>query len=176
MKITLLGSKPPVWRRFLVDNNITFHELHNIIQEIMGWSNYHLYQFTINGLSILVPNEDYDDEYEDSQKVRLKDFLNTEKQKFSYLYDFGDNWKHILVVEKFISSASADKYPICVDGKMACPPEDCGGIYGFEDFIKIMRNKKHPDHKEMLDWLGERFDPKQFDKNVVNKRLRRRQR
>ena len=124
LKITLDGSKPPIWRRFLVSENITFHELHDIIQEIMGWSDYHLYQFTVNNLPILIPHEDYDDDYEDSRKVKLKDFLNAERQKFGYLYDFGDSWDHRVVVERIMQKAG-DKVPICIDGKMACPPEDC---------------------------------------------------
>ncbi|HLD83617.1 MAG TPA: plasmid pRiA4b ORF-3 family protein [archaeon] len=102
MKIRLNGSKPAIWRRFLVSENITFHELHTIIQKIMGWSNYHLYEFTVNKLPILFPCKDYDGACEDSKKARLKDFLKAENQKLGYSYDFGDSWDHSIVVEKIM--------------------------------------------------------------------------
>lgn len=132
MKISLSDFRPLIWRRFLIEDSISFHELHDIIQEVMGWANGHLYQFTINGINILMPHEDYNDDFEDSQKIRLRDFLKAEKQKFNYLYDFGDSWEHSVTVEKVLAP-SEQKCPVCVGGEMACPPEDCGGTYGYED-------------------------------------------
>lgn len=171
LKITLAGSKPPIWRRFLVEDSITFHRLHNIIQIVMGWENYHLYMFQVNGTEISVPHPDDMFEAMNSKKTRLKDILS-EKQRFGYVYDFGDDWKHVIVVEKVLEKDKPQKCPVCTDGKRNCPPEDCGGVWGYEELLEIKKDKNHPQYEEMIvDWLGEDFAPEKFDLDEINKSL-----
>ncbi|MBW6484102.1 MAG: plasmid pRiA4b ORF-3 family protein [Vicingaceae bacterium] len=86
-------------------------------------------------------------------------------------YDFGDSWKHLIKVENFLQKEKNVKYPICIDGELNCPPEDCGGVWGFYELLETIKNKKHPEHEEMLEWLGGQYDEEYFDKELVNKRL-----
>jgi hypothetical protein len=172
LKIRLEGIRPFIWRKFLVEDSISFHKLHEIIQWVMGWENYHLYEFRVGGLSILEPHEDYMQDVTDSRKTRLSHILTIEKQKFGYLYDFGDSWEHMITVEKILEKASSKKYPVCITGKRACPPEDCGGIWGYQELLEIRKDKNHPEYEErIVEWLGEDFDPEHFDVDEINKSL-----
>lgn len=175
LKITLQGTKPPIWRRVLVDKSITFEQLHYIIQAAMGWASSHLYEFDVNGYRIAVPyeefEEDFGDEFIDASSVTIGKLVKEVKAKFSYTYDFGDGWEHKIVVEKFLPRDAQIKYPICIDGKLNCPPEDCGGVPGFYDLLEILGNEKHPDRKEMLEWLGYQYDADYFDKDEINEEL-----
>jgi hypothetical protein len=175
LKITLKGTKPPIWRRVLVDKTTTFEQLHHIIQLSMGWTNSHLHEFEINGYRISEPNEDLDEEFGDNfidaSTVTLDSIITATKEKFNYYYDFGDNWHHQIIVEKFLPRNIKTKYPICIDGKLNCPPEDCGGIPGFYNLLDIIGNKRHPERKEMLEWLGGQYDAEHFDKDEINENL-----
>jgi hypothetical protein len=173
LKITLQWTKPPIWRRFLVEKSITFHNLHHIIQDVMGWCNYHLYDFTVNGDRIMKPFEDNeDDEAIDSSKITIDSYLKVPTQKFHYLYDFGDSWEHLLTVEKILPREANVQYPVCIKGRLSCPPEDCGSIPGYYNMLEIIKNKKHPEHKEMLEWLGEDYDPEYFNLEEINEALK----
>lgn len=173
LKITLKWSKPPIWRRVLVDKKATFYDLHNIIQVAMGWWNYHLYEFNINGQEIGDPNDDFDfREIIDASTITLGSMITKPNQKFEYEYDFGDGWTHQIVAEKFLPRDSKIKYPTCIAGKLCCPPEDCGGMYGFYELLEIAGDKKHPDREEMLEWLSEDYDATYFDKEEVNQELK----
>lgn len=170
LKITLEGISPRIWRRFLVKDNITFQKLHEIIQVIMGWGNYHLYSFYICKGRIGLPSK-FDNDLLNAKKIKLKDRLSL-KQKLGYVYDFGDNWEHTLVVEKMHESKGENDCPICLEGERACPPEDCGSYPGYYALIKIKNNKKHPEYKErIVEWLGEDFDFEKFNINEINKEL-----
>jgi Plasmid pRiA4b ORF-3-like protein len=178
LKITLVGSKPPIWRRFLVKSDTLLSDLHLIIQTTMGWTNSHLHQFIIGNDSFQPDYEGMDDDgysqpYTDK---RLNDFLKKENSKFVYEYDFGDSWNHEIVLEKVLEEEKGTFYPVCTDGKNACPVEDCGGIWGYEDLVKVLKNKKHPEHEEMKEWVGleedEDFDPTEFDKEYINEGLK----
>jgi len=175
LKITLQGTKPPIWRRLLVDKMTTFEQLHHIIQISMGWTNTHLYEFEINGIIISEPDEDLDaefgDKFFDASTVTLDSIITDTKEKFEYTYDFGDCWEHLIVVEKFLPRDTQTKYPTCIDGKLNCPPEDCGSISGFYSLLDIIGNKRHPKRKEMLEWLGGDYDAEYFDKNEINQQL-----
>lgn len=175
LKITLKGTKPPIWRRVLVDKTTTFEKLHHIIQIVMGWTDSHLYEFDIDGYIIAEPNDEFDDDFGyitiDASTVTLESIITNTKKKFNYTYDFGDNWEHQIVVEKFLPCDPKIKYPICIDGKLNCPPEDCGGIYGFYNLLDIIGNKQHPERKEILEWLGEDYDADYFDKDEINQGL-----
>lgn len=169
-KIQLTGiTHPPVWRRLLVPGQFTFLRMHRLIQTAFGWRDYHLFQFSPSGYSsrpaIGIPDPDMDDDVIHAKEVKLRDIFTATGQKFTYIYDFGDDWFHQLVLEAIIPEKRlrAD----CIDGKGICPPEDCGGPPGYENLKKILAHPKHPEHKEMKDWLGlarnETWDPDIFD-------------
>lgn len=172
LKISLKYSEPLIWRRFLVNGNISFHRLHDIIQVVMGWGNYHLYDFNANGQRFSIPDEDWDEKVIDSRKVKLS--ILKPKQKIYYTYDFGDCWEHLISIEKMVQKDAGKAYPICIAGELSCPPEDCGSISGYYRLLTIKKNKKHPEYKHLIiEWLGEDFDPEYFDLEQVNKYLRK---
>ena len=170
LKIILQGLKPAIWRRVLVEDSISFHRLHNIIQMVMGWDNSHLYEFDQGGLSIGMPHEDYGSEVQDAKKIKLNKVLNTKGQRLPYIYDFGDSWEHIILVEKILAKDESQKYPCCIAGKRACPPEDCGGVGGYAEMLEALQDKKHPEHERLKEWIGE-FNSEEFDVGEVNKRI-----
>lgn len=177
LKITLQDSKPPIWRRLLVDKSITFKELHYIIQISMGWENSHLYQFETNEYIITTIDEyiDEDDYFDkklvDASSITLNSIITNVKMKFTYTYDFGDDWQHQILVEKFLDYDEKIKYPTCIKGKLNCPPEDSGGIYGFYELLEIIADIKHKERKEVLRWIGKNYDPEHFDKDEINTKL-----
>lgn len=172
-KITLNGSKPPIWRRIEVADTVTLARLHQILQVTMGWSDSHLHQFMIGGISYGLPDPDNEQEVRDERKVKLSQLLSAPKQALRYEYDFGDGWEHQIVLEKVLVPAPDVNYPRCTAGKRACPPEDCGGIWGYADFLEAIADANHPEHDELLEWVGGAFDPEQFDSTAVNQELQR---
>lgn len=175
IKISLDGSKPPIWRRVLVPENFTFKELHYVIQVAMGWEYAHLFAFRLpgkRGTEIGVPFEDGmgEEETKDAKKTKVKDYLKEEKQKITYEYDFGDSWGHTILLEKI--SEEKIKMPQCLDGKGACPPEDIGGLWGYYEMIETVNNPKSPEYEEMREWIGleegEKWDVNAFDKEECN--------
>lgn len=171
LKIQLKGIKPAIWRKVLVEDSVTFDALHRIIQIAMGWENYHLYMFNVGGVEISVPDPDQEQEVKNSKKVKIAQFLS-ENQKFLYVYDFGDSWEHTITVEKVLESDSSQKYPVCIAGESACPPEDCGGVWGYAELMEIRKDKSHPEYEErIVEWLGEDYDPEHFNVKEVNEEL-----
>ncbi len=176
LKIKLKGISPSIWRKFLVSDFWTFDKLHRIIQKVMGWENYHLFEFKLGNIRIVPPDEGYLEENElDPKKVQIGQYVDKEKQKFEYVYDFGDSWEHEIVVEKIAEDniEDAGKYPQCIEGERACPKEDCGGVSGYERFMIILKERKDPwgeNVKELKAWLGD-WDPEKFDIKEVNKNL-----
>jgi len=162
-KVTLKGSKPPIWRRVQVKDNIRLGDLHGVIQCVMGWDGGHLHQFIHQGQYFGEPSDDDWDRVTDEEKVRLTDLHLRAKSKFVYEYDFGDGWMHDIVVEKTLPVEKGVDYPRCIDGKLACPPEDCGGIWGFYNMLQALSDPKHPEHEDKKEWLGDKFDPEAFD-------------
>src|SRR5262245_33735352 len=130
IKVTLKGSKPPIWRRMLVPHETTLAQLHRILQRVMGWESYHLYRFVVGGREYSDPRMLEEMEGEDARGVTLASLVRGEKAKFRYEYDFGDSWDHELLIEKVLPCEAGKRYPVCLMGKRACPPEDCGGIWG----------------------------------------------
>ena len=170
LKISLRDSKPLIWRRIIVKDTITFHKLHEILQVVIGWENYHLYDFAINYQRFTLPDPDWDDKVIDSRKVKVQ--ILKLKQKFHYTYDFGDCWEHQIILEKILPKENVFMNPICIAGALSCPPEDCGSISGYYRLLGIKKNKKHPEYKDLIKgWLGEDFDPEHFDIQEVNKQL-----
>lgn len=175
-KIELKGLRPPVWRRFLVGSNVTFYQFHNIIQQVMGWENYHMYQFVLGRNSYILDNEDDADGFfgvdiQESDKVKLSDIFKSEKQKIVYEYDFGDGWEHRITLEKIVEREENVVYPVCIAGKRGCPPEDVGGLGGYEYFLEVIKNPEHEDYEEMIQYSGDDFDPEEFDLKFINEML-----
>ena len=171
IKVTLKGSKPPIWRRMQVTSETTLAQLHRILQRVMGWEGYHLYQFVVGGMAYGDPSMLEEMEGEDARKVTLATLVRGEKSKFLYEYDFGDSWDHELLIEKVLPCEAGKRYPVCLTGKRACPPEDCGGIWGYTSFLDAIQHPQHPEHEEMLEWVGGAFDPEAFDLDEVNREI-----
>lgn len=177
LKISLKGAKPPIWRRILIPADMELMELHEAIQAAMGWENCHMHQFK-QGRTFFMPepNDDFAGfggfDTEDSSGVRIDQLLRTEKDKIEYEYDFGDSWEHEVLLEKVLEPAAGAVYPVCVKGKGACPPEDCGGLWGYYGLLETLSDPESEEHEEILDWMGESFDPDAFDLDEANARLR----
>lgn len=177
LKITLDGSKPPIWRRIQVKGDISLYKLHYVLQILMGWQNSHMHQYIINDEYYGEPHPDLGFEVRNEQKFKLQQLVG-EKDKFFYEYDFGDSWLHKIEVEKVIAPEPGMKYPVCLTGKRNGPLEDVGGIWGYEEFLKAMKDKKHPDHEDMRNWLEEAYeledyDPNEFDLDEINEELKK---
>ncbi len=174
LKVTLNDTRPPVWRRVLVPGDTTLRKLHDILQVVMGWTDSHLHQFVIGGA--YYGATEYDDEGDlellPEQRYRLSQVAPQPGARFVYEYDFGDGWDHTVLVEKNAPPEPGARYPRCVAGKRACPPEDVGGVWGYEEFLKAIRSPRHPEHDEYLTWVGGQFDPEAFDLDQVNAQLR----
>lgn len=172
-KITLSDSKPTIWRRFHIENTMMFYDLHLVIQQVMGWTNTHLYQFIYDENNFIGNPELLDsDDIANDKEITLSDIFDKPKLKMIYEYDFGDDWEHELVLEKIIDNNPSQQYPFCLEGAMNCPPEDCGGIYGFKDLMKKYKKTNHPDYPFILEWIGEDYDPNFFDVESVNENLK----
>jgi len=170
IKINLKFVRPPIWRRILVEDSINLLDFHKIIQTVMGWTNSHLHQFIIKERFYGEPDEDSYEEIVDYRKIKLKSVLSFEKEKIQYEYDFGDGWEHEIVLEKIFNNQTI-KNPICLAGKRNCPPEDCGGPYGYMDLLKVISDPEHEDYKEMKSWIGKDFDSEYFNKEEINNLL-----
>jgi len=173
LKISLNNIKPAIWRRFLVQSDIKLPDLHKAIQTVMGWTNSHLHQFIIDGKFYAEPDDESFAEIIDYRKIRLNKVLTEEKQTINYEYDFGDGWEHTITLEKILTD-STQKYPVCLEGKRSCPPEDCGGPYAYDDLLKVISNPEDEEYTEMIEWLGDGFDPEYFDKEDINDLLKER--
>lgn len=174
IKVTLLGTSPPIWRRLLVPADVTLAQLHDVLQTAMGWDDGHMHEFSIGQRRIGRP--DPEDRLmgipsvENERTVRLSGILGRVGSKAIYTYDFGDSWEHGIVLEKRLPVEQNIMYPVCTDGQLACPPEDCGGIPGFYDLVEALNDPNHERHEEMLDWIGD-FDPQAFSADKVNRVL-----
>ncbi len=175
LKVTLKGSKPTIWRRILVPGNINLGEFHLILQIVLGWTDSHLHQFISGRTMYSTPLDEFgvdlELECEDETKYKLSQLLKNEKDSLIYEYDFGDSWEHKIVLEKILPYDSSVKVPACIKGKRACPPEDCGGVWGYQNFLEAIQDSSHPEHEEMLEWVGGKFDPEYFDMKETNEQL-----
>lgn len=171
LKVSLKGSKPIIWRRLLTRSNTLLSDLHLIFQTTMGWTNSHLHQFMINRIIFAESNPENEFYCVDYTKVGISHILKTEKDKMIYEYDFGDGWIHEIMLEKILDKDLNKNIPICIDGKNACPPEDCGGIGGYYNLLEIIGNPEHEEYTDMIEWLEGEFDPSEFDKTIINELL-----
>jgi hypothetical protein len=167
--ITLLGIEQAIcWRRFIVPANTTLDRLHEILQPIMGWHDGHMHGWRI-GDRFCMPDELCDNGELPESKQVLSEIAPKKDSKFIYIYDFGDSWEHEIVVENTDYSNPDWPYPICcIDGAMACPPEDCGGVPGYYDLCEAMQYKNHPDHDDLVEWHGGIYIPYFWDMEEVN--------
>ena len=171
--ITLKDIQPPVRRRIQVPETYTFWDLHVAIQDVMGWSDCHLHLFKITEpatsakVEIGIPDEE-DDYYEilPGWKQKIANYFSPYNKAAVYTYDFGNNWHHSILFEKILPREDGLPYPVCIDGQRACPPEDCGGYSGYEEFLEIIMDPGHERYEEMLEWAGD-FEPEYFKKDDV---------
>lgn len=176
IKIALKDIKPPIWRRLVIPDSCTLTKLHDIIQLAMGWQDCHLHAFEIDGVRLTSASCDPGNEMgmENEARVRLSDIIRAKVKKFGYEYDFGDGWLHEISVEKILPIDPANKYPACTGGKRACPPEDCGSYPGYMNILTALKaTRKSEDQNEILEWLGDGYDPEYFDLKSVNSRLKK---
>ena len=179
LKITLRRSKPPIWRRVVVRADLRLDRLHTVIQIAMGWTNSHLHQFSASpGFALTfygTPDPEcagMGSEALNEKRHTVADVAPAAKRKFGYEYDFGDSWEHQIAVERILPPDPAFKHPVCLAGANACPPEDCGGIWGYYNLLGILADPKHPEHEEMKGWMGGEYDPAAFDLNSINSVLK----
>ncbi len=160
-------TKPPVWRRISVPSDISFNKLADVILDAFGWSGYHLWQFSPTGYGsrpvIAVPNpDDWEKPDKNARRYKLNEFFHEESDKIVFIYDFGDDWTHEVVLEKIVEGVS--RKCILIDAKGATPPEDCGGPMGYEHLKKVLGDPKDPEYQDIAEWLGmeqdEYWDPK----------------
>jgi hypothetical protein len=175
-KITLLETSPPIWRRIHV-SDCTLDKLHESIQTAMGWTNSHLHHFRIDGTyygdPMLVGEDSMDLVYRDSTNTCLSEILlrRDERFDFEYEYDFGDSWQHEVLFEGRLTGEPGKRYPLCLEGARACPPEDVGGVWGYADFMEAIADPENEEHEEYLEWAGGKFDPESFSPIVATRRM-----
>ena len=173
-KVTLDNVRPAIWRRVQVKGDSSLKRLAATILIVMGWTNSHLHQFHIGGRRIGLAHDDCDelDDFEDEDNFRLCDLSPDEIKRFVFEYDFGDGWKHSILLEKTLELQKGIKYPTCLAGKNSCPPEDCGGPGGYVNFLEVISDLEHPEHESMVEWSGGGFNPEAFNVDVANHQLK----
>jgi len=172
VKVTLHGAKPPIWRRLRLPSSTTLAQLHQVIQVAFGWEDAHLHAFEVGGRRYSRPDLELWDEAADERKARLRDLGARPGARLRYTYDFGDSWEHDVVVENILPSDGLP-HAVCLTGRRAGPPEDCGGVWGYAELCGILADPDHPDHAERVNWVGHPYDPAAFDKHAVNASLAR---
>lgn len=172
--LKLEETAPQIWRRLQVPEDYTFWDFHVALQNAMGWTDSHLHQFeTVNTKTkkeeiIGIPEEFYGG-IVDEQKtlpgwtLYLRDYFSEDNRTMLYLYDFGDDWKHRIEYERILFKKTKQKYPVCIGGDRACPPEDCGGSFGYERLLEILKNPRDEEYKETRTWAGRNFNPEKFE-------------
>lgn len=172
IEVTLTEIRPPIWRRIQVTDETRLDRVHEILQIVMGWTDIHLHEFRSGGILYGDTSMDTGRDMKNEKRVTLSGLISREKTKFSYIYDWGDHWEHEIFLEKIIPLHTGTRYPVCLAGKRACPPENCGGPSGYEELLKILSDPTHPEHEDKFNWLPGDFDSEKFDMESVNKRLR----
>ena len=179
LRISLMDVTPTIWRRLLVPGEIKVSKLHTIFQAAMGWEDYHLHYFEIEGKRFGSPDDDWENDDIDEDAVRLSDVLllstdvaNGGQIRFLYEYDFGDSWRHEVVVESLNPVSQILKFAVCIDGQRTCPPEDCGGAHGYRELLGAVSDPDHEEDGDYVAWAG-RFDPEFFDLAIINAALQR---
>jgi hypothetical protein len=171
LDIRLTGIEPPIWRRIVVSDKISLAALHHVLQVVMGWEHSHLHEFIVGETHYGEPDPEFGDDMKDDRYVRLRDIAREKGASFLYVYDFGDGWQHRVTVEDISPRTEYSLVPRCLDGKRACPPEDSGGIGGYQNLVEALRDRRHPEHRELRMWAGPHYDPELFSVQAVNSAL-----
>lgn len=173
--ISLKYLKPRIWRRVLVAADTPVEDFHKIIQTTMGWENSHLHHFIKDNHIYSIPFEEnlFGFGNIDYTGIKIRELLLFEGDKILYEYDFGDDWQHEILLEKILFTDTRQKHPVCLKGKRACPPEDCGGVWGYNRILEIMENPQHPDYDDTMEWIGDDFLPVYFNVDQINAALKR---
>lgn len=172
LQIKLMNSEPLIWRRFIVEPDILLVDLHRIIMTVMGWTNSHLHQFSHNNIDY-APKEFELENSKDSRITKLDTLLKRVNDSILYEYDFGDGWAHEVILEKIFETLGKNPIPLCIGGERHCPPENCGGVWGYTNLLKIISDPKNEEYEGMLAWLGGKFNPEDFDIKKVNQKLKK---
>lgn len=172
-KISLKEIHPAIWRRILVPEVYSFWDLHVAIQDSMGWVDYHLHAFRFGkkysrtATEIGIPDDDFEVNMLPGWDIPVSEFFNDVGAACVYEYDFGDGWQHEVLLEGILLREKGYRYPACIDGAGACPPEDCGGVGGYYRLMEVIADPSNEEHEEMLAWLGGKYDRNGFNhKNV----------
>jgi hypothetical protein len=175
LKVTLMETDPPVWRRLIVPGDTTLARLDRIIQAAMGWANSHLHTFTVGGVLYAEPSPEWEVDVRDERRVRLADIAREEGEAFVYEYDLGDSWRHQVLVEEVIVETGEAHGPRCLGGERACPPEDSGGVGGYYDMLATLRDPDDDEYEGTRTWVesmtGGPFDPEAFDRKAANRAI-----
>jgi hypothetical protein len=172
LQITLLGISPPIWRRILVPSTIRLSSLHDVIQTVFGWTDTHLHHFEFDGEYWGLPDHEDFEGLEDESKMPLQKILMEEGCSLTYTYDFGDNWRHKVLLEKVLPAGTISR-PMCMDGRRRRPPEDVGGPSGYEEFLSVTFEPEHEESERFRQWGGGTFHAEEFDLDAVNRVLER---
>lgn len=176
LTVSLEGIEPAIWRRLQVPGNASLGWLHAVLQVAMGWTNSHMHQFNVGERLYSDPRVETDDDLGvlDENVTAVMETAPRVKSAFLYEYDFGDSWEHWVIVEKVLDpDPAASTVAQCLDGARACPPDDCGGAFGYANLLEIIMDPKHEEYEEMMEWLGGKFDPEAFDRDKINKYLKK---
>lgn len=172
LKVTLRKAKPPVWRRIEVNSTLTMGELAAVLEAAMGWWGTHLHRFEVGGTRYGMPDRDWPAGDLDENRSRLADVLPEVGVTMGWDYDFGDGWSHEVLVEAIDASRRGAEYPVCLDGSQACPPEDCGGPWGYARLLEALADPDHPEHDDLTEWVPPGFDPADFDIEGTTRSMR----
>ncbi len=172
LKVTLREIHPPIWRRIQVWQDTPLARLHRILQIVMGWEDYHLHEFHIGRRVYGVPDPDDERTMIDERRQQLREVVPQVGTSFEYVYDFGDDWRHELLLEAIVLPEPEQRYPCCLAGERQTPPEDVGGPSGFAAYLEALTDPNHEEHESMLEWRGP-FDAESFAPAAVNRRLQR---
>jgi hypothetical protein len=180
LRANIKETNPPIWRELSVPADYTLGDLHGILQIAFGWGNDHMHAFTVKSVEYGMTDLGFDDmgameDTIDEDSVCLYDLKLRRKQKFSYLYDFGDSWEHEIVVSDIIPAGDEERdlaKPRCLGGERAGPPEDVGGVWGYERMLEIAKDPGHEEYKEIHEWIGN-IDPEYIDIAGINANLKR---
>jgi hypothetical protein len=172
LKVTLLDTKPPVWRRIRVPAKLTLARLHRVLQVSMGWLDCHLHQFEQGGVHYGPRDPEEVTPSRPEARTLVSSLLRRPKDRLRYDYDFGDDWRHDVLLEKVVEHDTSSPVVECLAGRRSCPPEDCGGPWGYANLLGILADPSHPEHEESIEWCGPCFRSEEFDLPQVNADLR----
>src|SRR5579863_7167479 len=172
-RLSLDGIKPAIWRRILVPADIRLSRLHQVIQAVMDWKDCHLHEFNVAGQVYGIPDPDGEHQFVDDRSVCLRDLNLSRGDRIGYIYDFGDEWRHVLQLEEVLHGETDDIVALCIGGERNAPPEDVGGVFGYEEFLEALSDANHEQHRDRKEWIGYPFDSEQFSVEETNKRLRK---